>query len=325
VTNTAQPQPDSFTRLIVAMAELGAASAADLAQAAGMGYSTTTPKLRALETDGRAQKVRTQDRGILWQLAPNRQPTQATSTDGEQVDGELPATEPEPAADAADAMTNVDAADDSVGDTSAEDVQPARPQPVAAVRNEVTEGSEVASQPGTEHPASGPAVDPATGSEPDTGANAADQVDEVDAAAEELEPEPEAVVGDGVPERSGAASLSAPERSGPGTGADHETTTGGDADAAPVVSSVEVATPDTGPAAKKPRRTRERPRRRKGQLRDEVLAILQKEPDHSFGATALSQRLDGASQGAIANALDKLVSDGSVQLAQDKPARWQAV
>ena len=55
------------------------------------------------------------------------------------------------------------------------------------------------------------------------------------------------------------------------------------------------------------------------------MAVLQKEPDEIFGATALSHRLDGASQGAIANALDKLVSDGSVTVAQDRPARWQAV
>jgi hypothetical protein len=44
-----------------------------------------------------------------------------------------------------------------------------------------------------------------------------------------------------------------------------------------------------------------------------------------FGATQLSKLLGGASQGAIANALDKLVTAGSARQVQDKPARWQAV
>ena len=99
------------------------------------------------------------------------------------------------------------------------------------------------------------------------------------------------------------------------------------------------AAPDerTAPAGAEPDRTRsdtdagdgQRARRPKGALRAEVLAVLQDHPDATFKVSQVCKHLPGASAGAIANALDKLVADGTAkQIADkqiaDKPATYQA-
>jgi hypothetical protein len=68
----------------------------------------------------------------------------------------------------------------------------------------------------------------------------------------------------------------------------------------------------------------QRARRPKGALRAEVLAVLQDHPDATFKVSQVCKQLPGASAGAIANALDKLVADGTAKQVADKPATYQA-
>jgi hypothetical protein len=67
-----------------------------------------------------------------------------------------------------------------------------------------------------------------------------------------------------------------------------------------------------------------RARRPKGALRAQVLAVLQDHSDTTFKVSQVCKQLPGASAGAIANALDKLVADGTAKQVADKPATYQA-
>ncbi|MBS2966543.1 MarR family transcriptional regulator [Actinocrinis puniceicyclus] len=68
-----------------------------------------------------------------------------------------------------------------------------------------------------------------------------------------------------------------------------------------------------------------RPKRERGQLEMEVLGVLVAEYPAEFGPTALSRKLDGASSGAIANALEKLSGLGKVLRTCDAPKRYRAM
>ncbi|MEH0985882.1 MarR family winged helix-turn-helix transcriptional regulator [Micromonospora sp. CPCC 205556] len=61
------PARTAFT-VLVALAELGEATAAQVAEHAGLAYSTTTPKLRAWEGSGQVQRSRAGDGRTLWRL-----------------------------------------------------------------------------------------------------------------------------------------------------------------------------------------------------------------------------------------------------------------
>jgi hypothetical protein len=110
MTDTPVPPAHSAIRVLAALAELGEATAAEVAEQAGLGYSTTTPKLRAWEDSGQAER-RTDDGRTLWRLTPaGRAATAAptdrhSTTDGTAIDAPAPdigAAEP-PAAPAAPA------------------------------------------------------------------------------------------------------------------------------------------------------------------------------------------------------------------------------
>jgi DNA-binding MarR family transcriptional regulator len=60
------------------------------------------------------------------------------------------------------------------------------------------------------------------------------------------------------------------------------------------------------------------PRRAPGQLRDRVLEFLRQRPGEEWGPTGLSRQLE-ASSGAISNALDRLATLGLVRRTSDKP------
>lgn len=66
---TAAAPPNSAFRVLAAIADLGEATAAAIADEAGLGYSTVTPKLRAWEAAGQAEKYYNQDKSqTLWRL-----------------------------------------------------------------------------------------------------------------------------------------------------------------------------------------------------------------------------------------------------------------
>lgn len=89
----------------------------------------------------------------------------------------------------------------------------------------------------------------------------------------------------------------------------------------------------TGPQERDGRRKSSQPRRRKGELREEVLALLQGNPGTAYKVgeicKLINQSRDGeqinkASAGAVANALDKLAMAGSVMRVDTKVATYQA-
>ncbi|MEV0726908.1 MarR family transcriptional regulator [Micromonospora purpureochromogenes] len=93
----------STFRVLAALAVLGEASAAAVAEKAGLGYSTTTPKLRAWEDSGQAERVRTADGRTLWRLTDAGRTATATTatTDPPPAGVETPELTAEP--DATDA------------------------------------------------------------------------------------------------------------------------------------------------------------------------------------------------------------------------------
>jgi DNA-binding Lrp family transcriptional regulator len=62
------PLDEKSQRILAALAELGAATAAGLAERVGIGYSTTTPKLRKLHTDGLAEATKADNGQAVWRL-----------------------------------------------------------------------------------------------------------------------------------------------------------------------------------------------------------------------------------------------------------------
>ncbi len=65
----AQPVPaHAMFKVLAALGELGEATAAAVADKAGLGYSTATAKLRAWEQTGLAERIRTEDNRAVWRL-----------------------------------------------------------------------------------------------------------------------------------------------------------------------------------------------------------------------------------------------------------------
>jgi DNA-binding MarR family transcriptional regulator len=112
-----------------------------------------------------------------------------------------------------------------------------------------------------------------------------------------------------------------------------EAATTGDsgADPADEVATLEGPTePDEAPAAEAghieqtdaSQVSSESARLRPGALREMVIEYLRERPGEDFTPTALGKALERSS-GAIANALDKLVSDATVTRTSDKPRRYR--
>jgi hypothetical protein len=263
-----QPANSAF-RVLAAIADLGEATAAAIAEKAGLGYSTVTPKLRAWENTGQAEKYYNEDKSqTLWRLTAAGKTATAT-----------------PASQAA-----VPAEDGATAESGA--AQPAK-----------REGRETAVEPGQDHP---------VGDEPD--------------AAEPTH------------YHAGPAPVLPPDAATPSTGdADQAVDASGTATAdAPDVSPAPApAGGHTLPAADDTFRgtagavTPARRRRPKGALEASALAILQANPDTEYKVGEMKAAIDEAdadtgyaraSDGAVMNALDKLVREDKAVLVQDRRA-----
>ncbi|WP_231929597.1 MarR family transcriptional regulator [Micromonospora inositola] len=121
----------STFKVLAALAELGDAPAAAVAEHAGLGYSTTTSKLRAWEESGQAERFRTDDGRTLWRLTA----AGCTATVTSRADsGQPPATPgtPDPAVEAeADGEQRHDG-DDSAATTAADGHPAASGEPAEA-------------------------------------------------------------------------------------------------------------------------------------------------------------------------------------------------
>ncbi|WP_051362609.1 MarR family transcriptional regulator [Amycolatopsis thermoflava] len=93
----------------------------------------------------------------------------------------------------------------------------------------------------------------------------------------------------------------------------------------------EDATPGSGTSAEETARGTNPPlddgqkadRLAPGALRGMVEDYLRDHPDDEFGPTAIAKALGGKSSGAVSNALDKLVLDGTAVRTKDKPRRFR--
>jgi hypothetical protein len=121
---------DVLERITATMTELGQATAGDIAKHAGMPYSSTTPKLRSLEQQGTAQRVKVDGR-TLWLLTvagpaqdtagpdgadnpdpdPDADPELEPEPEPDEI-GPDDAVAPSPAEDSGDAVTTVEAVAD---------------------------------------------------------------------------------------------------------------------------------------------------------------------------------------------------------------------
>ena len=79
---TAPPKPDPVEAAAVALAAVGPVTAAQLASHLGVAYPSITPRLRRLETDGRAERIKEPGTGrTLWHAtSPTTPPTPGTHT-----------------------------------------------------------------------------------------------------------------------------------------------------------------------------------------------------------------------------------------------------
>ncbi|MET8837558.1 MarR family transcriptional regulator [Micromonospora sp. NPDC004540] len=145
-THTESPPAHSAIQVLAALAELGQATAAEVAEHAGLGYSTTTPKLRAWEGSGQAERFRTGDGPTLWRLTDAGRAATATPQPA-AADAPAPSTDPEVAQlDAAEAQLQPgDAEPSTAADTTGPpDSSPAsqqEPEPEAPDAGESTAGN----------------------------------------------------------------------------------------------------------------------------------------------------------------------------------------
>lgn len=146
-THTESPPAHSAIQVLAALAELGQATAAEVAEHAGLGYSTTTPKLRAWEGSGQAERVRTDDGRTLWRLTDAGRAATAATPQPAAADAPATAADPEVAQlDAAEALHQPGDADPpaTVDTTGPPDSFPAsqqQPEPDAADAGESTGGN----------------------------------------------------------------------------------------------------------------------------------------------------------------------------------------
>ncbi|GGL93032.1 MarR family winged helix-turn-helix transcriptional regulator [Micromonospora yangpuensis] len=329
-------------RVLAALAERGPITAGHLAESLGIAYPTATPKLRELESAGYAERIRTDSRTTLWQptetgrhqLGPatgdttgtDTTPKPATKKDrhaptkAEQDPGPSPEAEPEAATDQPEEPADIPPADPPATGTP--------PEPTA----ETGDKAPAPTEPGTGEQDAEPGPDQPAEPDPEPAPQPEPELDPEPEPAPQPDPEPESGQGAETGSESEPVVEAGPEQSneGPADEAAAEDTpdptTDGDPTAAPSREQAETQESD-GPGTPAP------PRRRKGQLREEVLALLRGNPGTAYKVgeicKLINQTHEGtpvnkASAGAVANALDKLIVAGSVTRLDAKVATYQA-
>jgi hypothetical protein len=267
-----------------------------VAEHAGLGYSTTTPKLRAWEASGQAERVRTDDGHTLWRLTPAGRAATAAPA-GTAGDQQHPESGP----------IDLDNPRDRDGEPGTAD----GPAPATPAAEPVTATGDLPPDPVTAAIPAG-AIDRAVGGTPDPEAAATVQTTAGDPdAAHGTEPDATAdadevqgpAPGDAPPAQSGA-------EPGPADGDGAHAGAGG-ADARPAA----------GLAG----------RRTAGSLRGAILDVLQDHPGQPYKISELCRLIDAAntgtdakkaSAGAVHNAAMKLVQTGAAVLVVEKPATF---
>jgi len=281
--------------ILAAMTRLGEADTKTIAVEAGVAYSTTVKKLRGLAADGRALRRDDGTGPALWRTADTDTPPEnRDAADGQPVSD----LDTEPAAATTTGPT---------GDSAA-DAGPARRDHASpAVPADPTTTTDLSS---TDEHDTRPVIDPHANPRPrqptaPPGNTRDDAPHKADTTPHAEHTDPEGVrepAHDTTPASSDPGDSAEPGSPGPNPDEAHTIPTG---------ESTAGAAPMTA-------------RRGKGTLRNEVLAVLQDNPDAAYKVSQLSKALGGASQGAITNALHKLVTDGTVTQTVERPATYQA-
>lgn len=271
------------------MTDLGPATAAQIAERVGMAYSTVTPKLRALAADGRAERV-TEANVTRWRVTDQAAATQTDPVTAAAGEPDLP-----PAAPSASPNTHHDdtpAHDETASETAEEGIDTAsrtdRPAPAADGAPTSTSGP--TDRDGDDTPPGQP-----TGPRDTIPGDSDDTIDH---------PSPHDTADKPQQATSGSAEDDRP------------------------AGSVTTARADDaghdGASGQRPRSASGsgRPRRAPGELTQAALDILQANPDTGYKVRQLSKLLDGASQGALSNALKKLADNGTIS--QTEPGFYRA-
>lgn len=304
----------TLERVLAALAELGPITAAKVGESIGIAYPTTTSKLRELESAGHAERVRTDQRTTLWQLTDAGKPAAASLTADTASAGAPPAF----------STTN----ENNALGTSGQHADPHR---------------KAEPEPGAEKPSQDPGEPPAASQTSEQQTDSAAQTDGTPAPTQppgpaatparsrkaeqeaDPDPQPDPVASVGTAQDPSTGEPPADEHTGetqpdPAVGAEQQ---------APSPAGGTQASTQEGDGRRKPAQ----PRRRKGELRDEVLALLRRNPEAAYKVgeicKLINQAHDGAavnkaSAGAVANALDKLVIAGAVTRLDTKVATYQA-
>lgn len=316
-TDTAAPAAlaPSVAKVLAALHRLGEAPAAAIATEAGLGYSTTTPKLRTLQTAGLAEATRSDTGGSLWRL------TDTGRANAEQGGHGQPASEPatrdtHTAGAAAEHGPRGDDTQDS-GEAAGWD-HDQRPPAEAFAHGQPDAAQESASPaPGDADAAPDEAVEAGnTETEHGDDSHRSTAEPEVPAATDDTDPAPGTTPAANEADAEPAAS----DRCPAGTATD--SITGEPAAEAPAAPP---ATEAAGEAARAPAR------RASGSLRGAILDILEANPGQQYKVSELCKLVDRANEGtgakkasagAVHNAAVKLVGTGRVVLAAEKPATF---
>ncbi|MEV5691980.1 hypothetical protein [Micromonospora globbae] len=299
----------TLERVLAALAELGPITAAKVGESIGIAYPTTTSKLRELESAGHAERVRTDQRTTLWRLTDAGKPAAASLT----VDTGSAGAPPAPS------TTH----ENNAPATSGQHTDPhrkAEPEPGAEKRSRGPGEPPAASQTSEQQTDSAAQTDdtPAPTQPPGPAATPARSREAEQEAGPDPQPDPAASVGtEHDPSTGEHTGQTQPD---PAAGAQQQT---------PAPAEGTQDSTQEGDGRRKPAQ----PRRRKGELRDEVLALLRRNPEAAYKVgeicKLINQAHDGAavnkaSAGAVANALDKLVIAGAVTRLDTKVATYQA-
>lgn len=316
-TNTAAPAPlvPSVAKVLAALHRLGEATAAAIATEAGLGYSTTTPKLRTLETAGLAEPSRNDTGRSLWRLTDtgrahveqgeHDEPAPESSTS--DVDTVTTAADLEPRGD--DTQVAGDAAGQDHDEHPAAEI-PADGQPDAAQEQASPAAGDVEAAPDE----AAEAEDTETDHGDDDDRSAADP--DVPGATDDTDPATGTM-----PAANDTDVRPATPDGGPAGGATDSTT----GDPAPEAPAATPATEAAGDSAQPSTR------RASGSLRGAVLDILEANPGQQYKVSELCKLVDRANEGtgakkasagAVHNAAVKLVGTGRAVLAAEKPATF---
>ena len=343
MTDTTTPGAHSAIRVLAALAELGEATTAAIADQAGLAYSTTTSKLRAWEDTGQAERFRTDDGRTLWRLtAAGRAAT--ASPDDRPGPADVPSAQAAPAAEPDTTPTT----------TSDDDAQPAD----VLKPDSVVDPDPVTTPDRADEPAA------VAGPDTDTTDGVTTRVEAVTAIKDDPDDIGTSVDAAAVPNAVAADAGSAPDSNATPVaahgqpGADIPTARG---DSSPLADSTDLpagtvdlpaATVDlpagtvdqaesapapapagTGEQSDSSDQDRTTPARRSaGSMRAAILDICTAQPDRQFKVAELCRLIDAAntgadarkaSPGAVYNAATKLAAAGTLTQTLDRPATFQ--